>query len=342
MIWKNLLNQQPTLQEMPKSILDKKFNFIDLFAGIGGFRIALESFGGECVFSSDWDKSAQKVYEANYGEKPVGDITKVNENDIPKHNVLCAGFPCQAFSISGKQKGFEDTRGTLFFDVARIVKHHKPEILFLENVRNFEKHDGGKTLKVVYETLSNMGYSVFHKVLNASHYGVPQSRERIYIIGFNKKLNIDNFEFPKPTLQPVKLKDFLQSNSQAEKQFIRRDDIKLHDNPKKLRTDIFGNYPLSPIRVGTINNGGQGERIYSVEGHAITLSAYGGGAGSKTGAYLVDDIVRKLTPYECSQIMGFPKNFKIPVSDGQAYKLFGNSVVVPVLKLIFNEIKKTI
>lgn len=322
--------------------LPKKFRFIDLFAGIGGFRFALESFGGVCVFSSDWDKHSQIVYEANFGEKPAGDITKINEKEVPPHEVLCAGFPCQAFSISGKQKGFNDTRGTLFFDIARIIKHHKPPILFLENVRNFEKHDGGRTLEVVYETLDQIGYDVFHKVLNASHYGVPQKRERIYIVGFRKDLGIKDFEFPKPTYESVKLKNLLQSNSQAKECVIRRDDIKINPKPPKLKNDIFGNYPLSPIRLGTINNGGQGERIYSVEGHAITLSAYGGGAASKTGAYLVNGIVRKLTPRECARLMGFPEDFKIPVTNGQAYKLFGNSVVVPVLKLVFNEIAKTI
>jgi len=317
----------------------KRFTFIDLFAGIGGFRIALESFGGKCVFSSDWDKHAQITYEANFGEKPVGDITKIDAKEIPSHNVLCAGFPCQAFSISGKQKGFEDTRGTLFFDIARIIKHHKPEILFLENVKNFAKHDGGKTLEIVLNALDKIGYNVFHKVLNASHYGAPQSRERIYFVGFRKDLGIDDFDLPKPTFEQIRLKDILQPNSKAKKYIIKRDDIKFYDRvPRLSKRNIFGGCTPSPIQIGTINKGGQGERIYSVEGHAITLSAYGGGAASKTGAYLVNGVVRKLTPYECSQVMGFPKDFKIPVTDGQAYKLFGNSVVVPVLKRIFGEV----
>lgn len=319
----------------------KPLTFIDLFAGIGGFRIALESFGAKCVFSSDWDKYAQIVYEANFKEKPFGDITKIDAKEIPTHNVLCAGFPCQAFSISGKQKGFEDTRGTLFFDIARIAEHRKPEILFLENVKNFAKHDGGKTLEVVLNTLDEIGYNVFHKVLNASHYGVPQSRERIYFVGFRKDLEIENFEFPKPALEQVRLKDFLQPNSKAKKYIIKRNDIKFYDKvPKLSKRDIFGSCPLFPIQIGTINKGGQGERIYSIDGHAIALTAYGGGVASKTGAYFVNGAIRKLTPCECSQLMGFPKNFKIPVTDSQAYKLFGNSVVVPVLKKIFNEVIK--
>lgn len=321
--------------------MKKPFTFIDLFAGIGGFRIALESFGGKCVFSSDWDKYSQMVYEANFGDRPIGDITKIDAKDIPSHNVLCAGFPCQAFSVSGKQKGFKDTRGTLFFDIARIAEYHKPEILFLENVKNFAKHDDGKTLEVVLNTLDEIGYKVFKEVLNASHYGVPQSRERIYFVGFRKDLGIEDFDFPKPTLEQVKLKDVLRPNSEAGKCSIKRDDIKFYDEiPKLRRQNIFGNCSLFPIQIGTINKGGQGERIYSIDGHAVTLSAYGGGAASKTGAYLVNGVVRKLTPYECSQVMGFPKDFKIPVTDGQAYKLFGNSVVVPVLKKVFGEIIK--
>ncbi len=316
-----------------------KFAFIDLFAGIGGFRIALESFGGECVFSSEWDKPAQTTYETNFGEVPAGDITKIRSNKILPHNVLCAGFPCQAFSVSGKQKGFKDTRGTLFFDVVRIAKYHKPEILFLENVKNFAKHDNGRTLAVVLSALDKVGYNVFHKTLNASHYGVPQSRERIYIIGFRKDLEIKDFQFPKPTYQPVKIKDLLQPNDEAKERIIKRDDIKFYENQsQKLKKNIFGNYPLSPIQIGTINKGGQGERIYSVEGHAITLSAHGGGIASKTGAYFVDGAVRKLTPREAARAMGFPEWFKIPVSDSQAYKQFGNSVVIPVLKEIFKEI----
>jgi DNA (cytosine-5)-methyltransferase 1 len=325
---------------MGKKNFPKNFTFIDLFAGIGGFRIALESFGGKCVFCSDWDKQAQIVYEANFGEKPAGDITKIDAKKIPPHNILCAGFPCQAFSISGKQKGFEDTRGTLFFDIARIAKHRQPEVLFLENVKNFAKHDKGRTLQIVLNVLDEIGYNSFYKVLNASHYGIPQARERIYFVCFRKDLGIDDFDFPKPTFKPVRLKDILQPNSKAEKYIIDRKDIKINGNPSKLKKDIFGNYPLSPIQIGTINKGGQGERIYSIEGHSIALTAYGGGAASKTGAYLVNGVVRKLTPYECSQLMGFPKSFKIPVTDSQAYKLFGNSVVVPVLKKIFKEVIK--
>lgn len=316
-----------------------RYSFIDLFAGIGGFRIALESFGAKCVFTSEWDKHAQQVYKDNFGEFPEGDITKINENDIPKHNILCAGFPCQAFSISGKQKGFEDTRGTLFFDVARIAKYHQPEILFLENVKNFEHHDNGNTLKVVRSTLADIGYSTFYKVLNAGHFGVPQKRERIYILGFRKDLKVSDFIFPKPPMTPVRLKDFLLPDSETAKYITKRKDIKIKKRVS-VQVDMFGNYPLQPVRVGTVNKGGQGERIYHECCQAITLSAYGGGAGAKTGLYLVNGKIRKLAPRECARVMGFPDSFAIHPSQAQAYKQFGNGVVVNVLQYIMLEIIK--
>lgn len=307
--------------------------FIDLFAGIGGFRLALESFGLECVFTSEWDKQAQKTYEANFKETPHGDITIIREEDIPPHDILCAGFPCQAFSISGKQKGFEDTRGTLFFDVARIAKHHKPKVLYLENVKNFVKHNQGKTMETVERVLDDLGYKVFHKVVNASYFGVPQSRQRVFILAFRKDLGIDDFAFPKGTHADVHLKDILLPSGDTEKLVIKRDDIKID---KSVNLSIVSQF--KPVRIGTINHGGQGERIYSIDGHAITLSAYGGGVASKTGAYFVNGKVRKLHPRECARLMGFPDDFEIPVSDAQAYKQFGNSVVVPVVKTIFQEV----
>lgn len=318
----------------------KQFTFIDLFAGIGGFRLALESYGGKCVFSSEWDKYARIVYECNFGELPAGDITKIEEKDIPYHDVLCAGFPCQAFSISGKQGGFNDARGTLFFDIARIANYHKPKVLFLENVKHLVKHDNGKTLSTIIRVLNEIGYDVFFEILDSSHFGIPQSRKRVFFVCFNKKLLVKNFEFPKPRPKPVILKDVLLPDSEAEDYVIKRKDIKINRNafPKK---DMFGNYPQKPVRIGTINKGGQGERIYSIYGHAITLSAYGGGAASKTGAYLVNGKVRKLTPKECLRLLGFPENFKLPVPPSQAYKLCGNSVVLPVVKAIFEKILET-
>ncbi|MCU5068340.1 DNA (cytosine-5-)-methyltransferase [Bacillus thuringiensis] len=311
----------------------KGLKYIDLFAGIGGFHTALNSFGAECIFASEWDKHAQKTYVENYGIMPEGDITHIGAEEIPPHDILCAGFPCQPFSISGKRKGFEDTRGTLFFDVARIAKHHKPKILFMENVRNFATHDSGNTLKMVEETLNEIGYDLWHKVLNASHFGLPQNRERIFMIATRKDIKVQEFNFPTPTYEPVILRDMILPDEKTSQYIINRDDMVI-DESKIPSEGLFSDYKLKPIRVGTINKGGQGERIYSDLGHAITLSAQGGGPGSKTGCYLVNGRVRKLAPKECARIQGFPEDFKIPVSDGQAWKQFGNSVPVNVLKQI--------
>ena len=307
-----------------------QFNFIDLFAGIGGFRLALEKNGCKCVFSSEWDKQAQVTYKENFKELPKGDITKIYESDIPKHNILCAGFPCQAFSISGRQRGFKDTRGTLFFDIARIAKYHQPEVLFLENVKNLTKHYNGNTLKIILRILDEIGYCPYYEVLTASNYGVPQARERIYIVAFRKDLGVRYFNFPRPTYKEIYLKDVLEDDNKTNKYIIDRKDIKFWKKDDSLS--------LKPIQIGQINNGGQGERIYSINGHAITLSANGGGAAAKTGAYLVNGKVRKLSPRECARVQGYPEWFKIPVSDSQAYKQFGNSVAVPVVDAIFKRI----
>ncbi len=319
----------------------KGFKYIDLFAGIGGFHLAMSSFGAECVFASEWDSFAAKVYETNFGIKPFGDITKIDESDIPEHDILCGGFPCQAFSISGKQMGFEDTRGTLFFDIARIVKHHKPKILFLENVKNLAKHDKGNTLKTIVKTLHDLNYTVKYRVLNASDFGLPQNRERIFIVCFRNDLSVNNFSFPNPIGKSVSLNDILEENPKAK--IITRTDIKFHKSFVPQR-NIFGELelPNKPVQIGIVNKGGQGERIYSTYGHACTLSAYGGGAGSKTGIYSVDGVLRKLSPRECARVQGFPDSFKIDTIQGQAYKQFGNSVAVNVLKEIIKEIIKVI
>lgn len=305
--------------------------FIDLFAGIGGFRIALESFGGRCVFSSEIDKHACTTYSTNFNDMPAGDITRIDEKDIPSHDILCGGFPCQPFSVSGLQKGFSDSRGTLFFEIARIVSHHKPKVLFLENVANLTKHSEGSTIQHMVSIMEDIGYNVFLTTLNASEYGVPQSRKRVYIIGFRKDLGVNEFAFPTPVNKDVALEDVLLPDEETKEYLITRDDIFMKDIIVTERT-------LKPVRVGTINKGGQGDRIYSPKGHAITLSAEGGGSGAKTGAYIVNGKVRKLSPKECRAVQGFPEDFIIPVSDGQAWKQFGNSVAIPVLKEIVKNI----
>lgn len=308
------------------------YTFIDLFAGLGGFRIALESLGAKCVYSSEWDTSVKEVYTKNFGDIPKGDITKIDETTIPDHDILCAGFPCQAFSISGKQKGFDDERGTLFFDVARIVKEKMPKVVFMENVKNFAKHNDGKTLETVQNTMEKLGYTFFRKVLNAVDYGIPQKRERIYMVCFRNDLGINEFEYPKPFELKCHVEDFLLDDENLVKDlYVDRPDIyykNIDDN----------NYSNKPIRLGIVNKGGQGERIYSTKGIAITLSANGGGVFAKTGGYLVNGKPRKLHPRECARLMGFPNSYKICESNNQAYKQFGNSVIIDILQYIAIEI----
>lgn len=316
--------------------IDKKslsnFKFIDLFAGLGGFRIALESLGAKCVYSNEWDKPVQQVYANNFGEVPEGDITKVDENTIPEHDILCAGFPCQAFSISGKQRGFEDSRGTLFFDVARIVKAKRPKIVFMENVKNFATHDNGHTLEVVKATMEELGYTFYQKVLNAVDYGIPQKRERIYMVCFRNDLNIKEFKYPKPFKLTKHVEDFLIKDEEMVKPlFVERQDIFFNGTEDNEYSD-------KSIRLGIVNKGGQGERIYSTKGIAITLSANGGGIFARTGGYLIDGKIRKLHPRECARIMGYPDSYKMCNSTNQAYKQFGNSVVIDVLQHIGIEI----
>lgn len=308
------------------------YTFIDLFAGLGGFRIALESLGANCVYSNEWDVSVQKVYAENFGDTPEGDITQVDENTIPDHDILCAGFPCQAFSISGKQRGFEDSRGTLFFDVARIVKAKRPKVVFMENVKNFATHDDGKTLEVVKSTMEELGYTFYQKVLNAVDYGVPQKRERIYMVCFRNDLEINDFKYPKPFKLTRHVADFLLEDEEMVKDLYV-------DRPDTYYNGVEDNqYSNKSIRLGIVNKGGQGERIYSTKGIAITLSAYGGGVFAKTGGYLINGKTRKLHPRECARIMGYPDSYKICKSANQAYKQFGNSVVIDVLQFIAVEI----
>lgn len=314
----------------------KNWKFIDLFAGLGGFRLALESLGAECVYSSEWDIPVQEVYYNNFGDIPDGDITKVNEKSIPNHDILCAGFPCQAFSISGKQCGFRDDRGTLFFDVARIVKEKKPKIVFMENVKNFATHDSGKTLQIVKSTMEKLGYTFNQKVLNSVDYGIPQKRERLYMVCFRKDLLIKNFTFPKAIKLTKHVEDYLlQDSSLTEHLYVNRPDTYYNN----LQDNVYSN---KSIRLGVVNKGGQGERIYSTKGIAITFSAYGGGVFAKTGGYLIDGRPRKLHPRECARLMGYPDSYKISKKSNQAYKQFGNSVVIDVLQYIGIEIGKAI
>lgn len=314
----------------------KGWKFIDLFAGLGGFRLALESLGAECVYSNEWDVHVQNVYRNNFGDTPEGDITKVDEKTIPDHDILCAGFPCQAFSISGKQRGFEDSRGTLFFDVARIVREKRPKIVFMENVKNFATHDNGRTLEVVRSTMEELGYVFRQKVLNAVNYNVPQKRERIYMVCFRKDVDTDSFVFPKAMKLTRHVEDFLLDDaSLTEPLYVNRPDTYYNGVEDNTHSD-------KSIRLGIVNKGGQGERIYSTKGIAITFSAYGGGVFAKTGGYLVNGRPRKLHPRECARLMGYPDTYRISESANQAYQQFGNSVVVDVLQYIGIEMGKSL
>lgn len=304
------------------------FRFIDLFAGIGGMRIAFEEAGGNCVFSSEWDKFAQQTYSANFGEVPYGDITQVNLDEIPKHDILVGGFPCQPFSNAGLKRGFEDTRGTLFFDVARIIDYRKPQMVLLENVKGFASHDKGHTLTVVKETLENLGYNVFYKVLNARNFGVPQNRERIFIVAINKiKLGSIGFEFPDPKNVKTKVGDILEAHV---------------DQKYTLSNKLWSGHKRR-LKEHREKGNGFGYSMFNAQSeYTSTISARYYKDGSEILIEQKNSNPRKLTPREAARLQGFPEKFIIPVSDVQAYKQFGNSVAVPVVVAISKNMVKLI
>jgi DNA (cytosine-5)-methyltransferase 1 len=317
-----------------------QFTFIDLFAGIGGFRIPLQELGGKCVFSSEFNYHAQRSYELNFGEVPFGDITKLDINIVPKHDVLCAGFPCQPFSISGKMKGFEDTRGTLIYHVFEIIEKRKPEVVMLENVKHLVYHDKKRTLAIIVQHLEELGYVVSKKVMNASDFGVPQNRERIIIIGHKEKA----FDFSKIKKQPKPiLKDFLDSENNFE--YLDEPFTILKEQKKQDSGLIFAGYRNKAIRKAGVRPGTehlsrvhkQPNRIYSTKGIHPALPSQ-----ESSGRFWIwhDGNVRKLTIEECYRIMGFPKNFKMIYSRGELYRQIGNSVAIPMIKAVAEQIKK--
>jgi DNA (cytosine-5)-methyltransferase 1 len=297
--------------------MTKPIKFIDLFAGVGGFRIAFESQKAQCVFSSEWDKFSQITYEANFGEKPEGDITLIDSKKIPSHDILTAGFPCQPFSNAGLKKGFEDTRGTLFYDVARIINDKKPSMVLLENVKGFVNHNKGRTLRVVLETLDELGYNTTYKVLNAKDFGVPQNRERIFIVGVNrKKLGKIGFEFPNPLNKRTLLGQILEKNP----------DIKYTISNK-----LWQGHKRR-LKEHRLKGNGFGYGMFNEEStHTNTISARYYKDGSEILINQGRRNPRMLTPREAARLQGFPEKFTIPVSDTQAYRQFGNSVAVPVV-----------
>ena len=309
-----------------------EITFIDLFCGIGGFRLALEALGTRCVFSCDKDRQARKTYQANFGEEPEGDITTIAADSIHDFNILCGGFPCQPFSIAGKQRGFKDTRGTLFFEIARIIKAKQPEVVFLENVPNLARHDNGNTLRVILDTLDGLGYNVHYQVLNAAYYGVPQIRKRIYFVCFRKDLQVD-FSFPKPTFEDVAVEDYPEENVD-EKYYLDINSITFY----KPDTDVR---QLDTYRMGYIGSISQGRRVYGVKGCAPTFVVSARGPAGSTEAYYINGRVRRLTPYESKRIMGFPDDFIFPVKEERIYQQLGNSVAVPVVRMIAEKIVET-
>lgn len=300
------------------------YNFIDLFAGIGGIRLGFEGILGQCVFSSEWDKYAQITYKANFRDQPKGDITKIDVSDIPNFDILLAGFPCQPFSNAGLKKGFGDTRGTLFFYIAQIIAFHKPKVIFLENVKGLKNHDKGNTYDVIHSTLENMGYHIYSKVLNARDFGIPQNRERLYIVGFLD--NID-FTFPLGFSKQVKLGSILEPN--VDDKYTISDKLWSGHMRRKEEHILKGN--------------GFGYSLFNHNSlYTSTMSARYYKDGSEILIEQKEQNPRKITPREAARLQGFPDSFKIPVSDVQAYKQFGNSVCIPVIKALALQIKQSL
>lgn len=298
-----------------------KFTFVDLFAGIGGIRIPFTELGGKCVFSSEWDKAAQISYSYNFGEVPFGDITKINSDSIPKHDVLLAGFPCQAFSIIGKMKGFADTRGTMFFEVARILQHHQPKAILLENVKQLVSHDGGNTFKVILDTLAELGYSVKWKILNALDFGLPQKRERVIIVGFKSAAACEQFNFD---FEPIAydLASVLEDDKNVDSSLFASDMIL-----DKRRKRVEGKNVFYPS-VWHENKSGN----ISILPYACAL---------RTGAsynYLLINGYRRPSSRELLRFQGFPEKFKIEVSHQEIRRQTGNSVAVPMIRAVAKKI----
>ena len=306
-------------------VANPKFKFIDLFAGIGGFRLAFQNLGGKCVFTSEWNEFSQKTYEANFGEIPFGDITKINEENIPDHDILLAGFPCQPFSIAGVSKknslgrehGFKDkTQGTLFFDIVRILEHKKPKAFMLENVKNLVSHDKGNTFKVIQGTLRELGYTVHAKVMDGKHF-VPQHRERILIVGFRDDIK-HNFEFPDLPPATHVVEEILEKGI----------------DPKYTLSDKLWGYLQGYAAKHKEKGNGFGFGLVDFEGITRTISARYYKDGSEALVPQHGSNPRRFTPRECARLQGFPDNFIIPVSDNQAYRQFGNSVVMPLIQAV--------
>lgn len=330
-------------------IIMAKFKSIDLFAGIGGIRLGFEQAFKkdiETVFISEWDEFARKTYKTNFNDnlQIAGDITKINEKSIPEFDICLAGFPCQAFSMAGKRQGFDDDykgvcRGTLFLEVARICDYHKPKVVFCENVKGLVVHDSGKTFKIITKTFENLGYKVFFKILNSKDFGVPQNRERIYIVCFRNDIAPIEFDFPKPMQNNVCIRDILDEAPVPSRYYLSDtyvETLKRHKEHHQLLGHGFG-YKIRDLNgiAGAIVCGGMGKErnlIIDKREHSMTPTTHIKGKINSQG-------IRKLTPKEWSKLQGFPNDFVLPLADTHMYKQFGNSVTVPVIKKIAKKIK---
>lgn len=332
-------------EKLPFTINKKpKFTFIDLFAGIGGFRIAMQNLGGKCVFTSEWDEAAKKTYQANFGKYPFGDITKEETKKFVPDNfdILCGGFPCQAFSIAGKRGGFKDTRGTLFFDVAEIIRRKQPKAFFLENVKGLRNHKGGDTLATILNVLRNdLGYYVPDpEVVNAKNFGVPQNRERIFIVGFHKSTGVTSFKYPEPSDKVVVFEDVKEEKVVPTRYYLSTQYLKTLVSHKERHANKGNGFGYEIIPDDGIANaivvGGMGRERNLIYDHRLkdfTPETKIKGEVNRQG-------IRKMTPREWARLQGFPDKFKIVVADASAYKQFGNSVAVPAVEAMGNEIIK--
>lgn len=322
---------------------------IDLFAGIGGIRLGFDQAFGKkikTVFVSEWDKYAQATYSCNFAEPTAinGDITKIEEQDIPSFDICLAGFPCQAFSLAGQKKGFEDdykgmSRGTLFFDVVRICAHHRPKVVFCENVKGLTMHDKGRTIKIIIGALEQIGYKVFSKVLNSKDFGVAQNRERIYIVAFRDDIDSSSFEFPSAIKVKKVLKDILEENVVSTKYYISTkylETLKNHRARHEAEGNGFGYVIRSLDSVaGAIVCGGMGrERNLIIDNRLTDFTPV-----THIKGKINDEFIRKMTPREWARLQGFPDDFMLPLADVHLYKQLGNSVTVPVIKAIAERIK---
>ena len=306
--------------------------FIDLFAGIGGFRVAFESIGAICAFSAEIDKHACETYKLNFGDSPFCDISTLEAKNIPNFDILCAGFPCQPFSLAGKRQGFQDTRGTLFFDIERIIKEKQPKAFILENVKGLVNHDKDQTLKVILETLEKkLNYKVFYKVLNSKDYNVPQNRERIYIIGF-KNHNVE-FKFPEKLEPTIDLSHIRDKNLEGtEISELAKSHIETHLKNHRYYEKIKNNPLLLTYEIR------KSRASFRFDNLSPCLTAKMGTGGNNVPIFVNE--MRKFTTRECLRIQGFPESYKIAPNIGQSYKQIGNSVSVPVVQLLAEEMVK--